>query len=451
MLWLSPPVAAQDGEASEATYEVTFEGAWTTASTPSGVVPGAHFTTLIGAVHNGEVTFWRAGGRASPGVESVAELGATGTFRAEIQASPHAVAVITQGVSGGGTGRATFSIDVTSDHPLVTLLSMIGPSPDWFVGISGLSLLDESVGWAPRREVDLFPYDAGTEEGDDFSLGNPDTDPQGVITSIRGVGKFSDEPMARLTFVLTATRTRPTVRLSASPNPVAEGSPVTVTATLSQALASDATIPLTLTAGTAESDDYGSLASIVIEAGSTTGAGVVTTTDDVDHDDETFTVALGGLPASVAAGSPSRVEVTISDDDPAPPARPGPRVVTPGDGTLEVTWAAVAGADSYTVQWKSGPEEYSDARRQNVGMPSATLSGLTNGVAYTVRVRAGNAGGDSDWSEEATGTPIRPVPALPVAGAVVLGLLLARIGVRRRASGRPLAGGTVTTSRVVRG
>jgi len=96
---------------------------------------------------------------------------------------------------------------------------------------------------------------------------------------------------------------------------------------------------------------------------------------------------------------------------------------------------AVPGADSYTLQWRSGSERYSDARQQTVATPSAMLSGLTNGVAYTVRVRASNAGGDGEWSEEATGTPIQPVPALPAAGAGLLGLLLAWLGGLRRAHG----------------
>ena len=436
MLWPAPPAAAQDGGATAATYEVTFQGNWTLESTPGGVVSNAHFTTLIGAAHNDDVTFWQSGGRATPGVEQVAETGITSRFRSELEASPHAAAIVSQSVTFGGTGSATFSIDVTRDHPLVTLLSMIGPSPDWFVGINGRSLLDASDQWEPRVEIELFPYDAGTEEGDEFTLDNPATDPQGVITSIRGTGKFSNEPMARLTFLLTATETRPTVSLSASPNPVDEGSPVTVTATLSQALADDMTIPLTLTAGTAEPDDHGPLESIAIDGGSTTGTGDVTTADDADHDDETFTVALGSLPSTVAAGTPSSIEVTIRDAGPAPPARPGQIVVTPGNGMLEVSWTAVPGADGYTVQWRSGTEEYADARQQTVATPSATLSGLTNGVAYTVRVRAGNAGGDGDWSDEATGTPLQPVPALPAAGAGLLGLLLALLGGLRGARGR---------------
>ena len=436
ILWPAAPAAAQDGGAPAATYEVTFQGNWTLESTPGGVVGGAHFTTLIGAVHNDDVTFWQSGGRATPGVEQVAETGATSGFRSELEASPHAAAIVRRSVSFGGTGSATFSIDVTRDHPLVTLLSMIGPSPDWFVGINGRSLLDTSDQWEPRVEIELFPYDAGTEEGDEFTLDNPATDPHGVITSIRGTGKFSNEPMARLTFVLTATETRPTVSLSASPDPVDEGSPVTVTATLSQALADDVTIPLTLTAGTAEPDDYGLLESITIVAGSTTGTGDVTTADDADHDDETFTVALGSLPSTVVEGAPSSVEVAIRDAGPAPPARPERLVVAPGDEMLEVSWAAVTGADSYTLQWRSGAEEYSDARQETVATPPVTLSGLTNGATYTVRVRASNAGGDSTWSEEATGTPLQPVPALPAAGAGLLGLLLAWLGGRRRPPGR---------------
>ena len=187
-------------------YVVTFEGNWTTASTPGGVVPGAHFTTLIGGLHDARVSFWRSGEAASPGIEAMAETGATAPLRAEVVASSNAVAVVQQRVAFGGTGGATFRIEVTASHPLVTLTSMIGPSPDWFVGVSGLSLLDDGQTWHAGRRVDLFPYDAGTEDGTEFSLSNPDTRPRGVITGIRGTGKFSDEPMARLRFVLQLGR-----------------------------------------------------------------------------------------------------------------------------------------------------------------------------------------------------------------------------------------------------
>ena len=230
-LFVATGLSAVPAAPQAITYEVTFQGNWTTASTPGGVVAGGHFTTLIGGVHGSGVTFWRAGGRASPGVEGVAEEGFTGTFRSEVARSPHTRSVIRQGVSGGGTGSATFTIDVTRTHPRVTLLSMIGPSPDWFVGVSGVSLLDGADEWRRSHVVNLFPYDAGTEEGDDFSLANPDTNPQGVITRIAGTGPFSNVRMARLTFTrLTSPPPKPnnppTVQAACEPCTVPRGGEV---------------------------------------------------------------------------------------------------------------------------------------------------------------------------------------------------------------------------------
>ena len=124
--WLAAPAEGQSNGDS-ATYTVTFQGEWTTSSTPGGVVGSAHFTTLIGAVHNREVTFRSSGGMATPRIETVAELGSIGTFRDEINAQGTDVAsVIRQSVGFGGRGSATFEIEVTTDHPLVTLVSMIG-------------------------------------------------------------------------------------------------------------------------------------------------------------------------------------------------------------------------------------------------------------------------------------------------------------------------------------
>ena len=113
-----PTVRAQ----SSGTYSVTFQGNWTTDSTPGGVVAGAHFTTLIGAIHNDMVTFWESGGTATAGVENVAELGSTGTFESEINANSNAVSVIEQSVSSGGTGSATL-ISRSPTHPPWSLCS----------------------------------------------------------------------------------------------------------------------------------------------------------------------------------------------------------------------------------------------------------------------------------------------------------------------------------------
>ena len=43
---------------------------------------------------------------------------------------------------------------------------MVAQSPDWFVGVSGLPLLDAQGDWLSSRSLNLYPWDAGTEEGD---------------------------------------------------------------------------------------------------------------------------------------------------------------------------------------------------------------------------------------------------------------------------------------------
>ena len=193
---------------SSAIYDIEFEGQWTSAVTPGGVPGGAHFSPLIGGVHNDGVTFFEAGGTASPGIESMAEVGGTSGLRSEVQAAmanvpPSALSVLQDGSTNTGpTGSRTLSlVTVTAVHPQVTLTMMIAPSHDWFVGISGLSLLDNQDSWIASRAVDLFPWDAGTEDGTDFAL-NPSvaTTPQGTITNISGTGRFTSDPIAALTF-----------------------------------------------------------------------------------------------------------------------------------------------------------------------------------------------------------------------------------------------------------
>ena len=204
LLALSLASGVTHAQDETATYTMTFEGLWTADDiTDAGMPGGAHFTEMIGATHNSGTTIWVSGGTASAGVENVAELGSVGTLVSEIGGNANAAGVVRAGsafISPTATVSGTFTAN--SSHPLVSVLSMVAPTPDWFVGVSNLRLYDN--GWQ-NRVVDLYPYDAGTEEGSGWSLSNAATSPQGVITSIRNTGRFRGNPIARLSFTTDQT------------------------------------------------------------------------------------------------------------------------------------------------------------------------------------------------------------------------------------------------------
>ena len=97
-LVIMPMPAQAQGNAQSAIYRVTFEGKWTTSVTTGGLPSGAHFSPLIGAVHNGSATFWSSGDTASADVEAVAELGTTDAFMSEIM--PTNVDTVFQSITG---------------------------------------------------------------------------------------------------------------------------------------------------------------------------------------------------------------------------------------------------------------------------------------------------------------------------------------------------------------
>jgi hypothetical protein len=81
-------------------------------------------------------------------------------------------------ISGGGIGASpgvvTEEFTVNQDCPLVTVVSMIAPSPDWFVGVTGLPLYEDGR-WVEELVVELYPYDAGTDSGSTYGSPNEPT------------------------------------------------------------------------------------------------------------------------------------------------------------------------------------------------------------------------------------------------------------------------------------
>ena len=189
------PVSPTDPEMSpgstqacsaSATYGVTFRATWNATSHGSSppFPSGAHFSRVVGTAHVEEASFWSSGGIATDGVESMAETGAVSAFCNEVQAE------VGRGRAGGcirgqeasfrSPGTVTLAFDVDEEFPFLTLVSMIAPSPDWFVGVDGIALQQGGC-WTPRIETDLVGYDAGTDGGTTFTARDADVTPHEPI------------------------------------------------------------------------------------------------------------------------------------------------------------------------------------------------------------------------------------------------------------------------------
>src|SRR5262249_16002166 len=167
------------GASPTARYTVRFDATWSAATHPSGFPSNAHWSPLIGGTHDGSVSFWTVGQLASPGIRDMAGLGRTTPLDLEVQAqnaTGHAGALIQGGGISPSPGTVSASFTATQAFSRATVVSMIAPSPDWFVGVSGLELLQGGE-WRDLVVVPLFAFDAGTDSGTFYSAPNQATSP----------------------------------------------------------------------------------------------------------------------------------------------------------------------------------------------------------------------------------------------------------------------------------
>ncbi len=129
----------------------------------------------------------------------MAETGSKSPLDLEVDAAISAgqAAAVLSGAGIGGPGETTLTFAMTQAHPLVTLVCMVAPSPDWFVGVHGLPLFENGC-WASTRTVALPAYDAGTDSGASYTSPNAATIPPETIRRIPLEGE--SRPLGTFTF-----------------------------------------------------------------------------------------------------------------------------------------------------------------------------------------------------------------------------------------------------------
>ena len=187
-------------------YEVTFNASWSEETHPIDFPPNPHFSGLIGASHNDQIVIWDEGLIASPGIKNMAETGSKNPLNAEIgNAIINGTAFDL--ISGGGIspspGTISIIFKVSEDYPLVSLVTMIAPSPDWFVGVMNLNLF-ENNSFVDEKIVTLYAYDAGTDSGINYTSPDEPTNPFVQIFKIEGYPFINNDVITPLgTFVFT--------------------------------------------------------------------------------------------------------------------------------------------------------------------------------------------------------------------------------------------------------
>eukprot|EP00899_Mesostigma_viride_P015574 jgi/Mesvir1/24017/Mv10760-RA.1 len=127
------------------------------------------FSAFIAVSHGRDFSLWREGDYANPGVRAIVEDGSPFVALETVQGSPSTLGGTALGHPIRRHGWTRAVIRVTPDASLLSLISHIEPSPDWFVGAHDVSLCDASGHWRPHLNLQLVPFDAGLHRGDNFT------------------------------------------------------------------------------------------------------------------------------------------------------------------------------------------------------------------------------------------------------------------------------------------
>ena len=169
--------SAATGCKGSAKYGVIFKNLLTNDSfgdLPGFPSTGLVFSPLAGVSHSNRQSFFTIRGFASKAVEQIAETGNNSEFISlaeTLRKEGQGVLSIVDVGAPTQPGEATSLIlKVDCEHPFLTVLGMIAPSPDWIVQINNRNTFDESTGkFVNSTSGNLIAYDAGVDDGREFT------------------------------------------------------------------------------------------------------------------------------------------------------------------------------------------------------------------------------------------------------------------------------------------
>src|SRR5438046_5219882 len=151
----APPAAAHPTPAAPAEYTVIIKSTWTKTTHPFEYPSGAHFSGMIGASHNAKYSIFAVGRRPTPGLEHLSEEGKHSPLDTEIRTAidqGNALMLFESGGLKNWKDSMVATVRVDPAHPLVDVVNMVAPSPDWFTGATNVNL-DENGAWVARKTL----------------------------------------------------------------------------------------------------------------------------------------------------------------------------------------------------------------------------------------------------------------------------------------------------------
>lgn len=171
-----------------ATYRITFTPNWTEAAFPTDYPSNPTFSAMLVAVHEPGKRVFRLGQQASEGLKAYAETGDNSDLATELasQGTEDSVDffVTTSAAGSGPEGAQSVNVTVDPEKTSISLVVSLNPSPDWFTGIDGFSIVLPSDALVSEETLTLSVLDAGTDSGATYTSPDEPTSPQGTITVI---------------------------------------------------------------------------------------------------------------------------------------------------------------------------------------------------------------------------------------------------------------------------
>jgi hypothetical protein len=170
--------------AEKASYQVIIDLNWNSTDFPIDYPSNAHFSRVIGWSHNSNSTFFKEGTIPTIGIKDMAERGRINPLNDEITdkiSKGEGHQLVVGGNLATGVGSLVIdSVKVTRDFPMLSLVSMLAPSPDWYVGVLAVNFHNNNE-FLVEKTVDIIVYDAGTDSGVTFFSNDSVTSPPNPI------------------------------------------------------------------------------------------------------------------------------------------------------------------------------------------------------------------------------------------------------------------------------